>query len=116
MTDDHQTPSCDQSDIVARLDELDGRLTDLEAAVQALRGYVGGRRGAVASVGRRADAALAAVDRIERDRQERTTKHDRQERTTEHNRQERTTEHDRQDTGDTDSPDDHPDSTGGGKR
>ncbi len=98
MTDDHQTPSRDQSDVAARLDELDGRLTDLEAAVQALRGYVGGRRRAVASVGRRADAALAAVDRIERDRQERTT------------------EHDRQNTGDTDPPDDHPDSTGGGER
>jgi hypothetical protein len=51
------------------LAELERRLTDLEAAVEALRGYVGGRRAAVTSVGRRADAALAAVDRLERERE-----------------------------------------------
>ena len=80
MTDDHQTPSesRDRSDLASRVDELDCRLTEVEAAVQALRGYVGGRRAAVANVGRRADAALAAVDRLERDRQGAESDRDRQ--------------------------------------
>lgn len=69
MTEDSHTASesCERPD-TTRLAELERRLTDLEAAVQALRGYVGGRRAEVTSVGRRADAALAAVDRLERER------------------------------------------------
>jgi len=69
VTEDHHTTpeSCDRPDGAARLEELERRLVDLEAAVQALRGYVGGRRTEVTSVGRRADAALAAVDRLDRE-------------------------------------------------
>jgi chromosome segregation ATPase len=44
---------------------LDDRLTDLEAEVQALRGYLGGVDAVDESVERRADAALAAVERLE---------------------------------------------------
>lgn len=50
-----------------RLDALERRVRELEAATRALRGYVGDRRAVAASVERRADAALAAVDRIEDD-------------------------------------------------
>lgn len=50
-----------------RLDALERRVRELEAATRALRGYVGDRRAVAASVERRADAALAAVDRLEDD-------------------------------------------------
>ncbi|WP_224269886.1 DUF7310 family coiled-coil domain-containing protein [Haloprofundus salinisoli] len=51
-----------------RLSEFDDRLSELDAAVQALRGYVGGVRTVNRAVERRADAALAAVESLERDR------------------------------------------------
>ena len=50
-----------------RIDALERRVSELEATTRALRGYVGDRRAVAASVERRADAALAAVDRIETD-------------------------------------------------
>ncbi|MEZ3144280.1 hypothetical protein [Halobaculum sp. MBLA0143] len=50
-----------------RIETLERRVSELEAATRALRGYVGDRRAVAASVERRADAALAAVDRIETD-------------------------------------------------
>ncbi len=48
-----------------QLSEAEDRITELEAATQALRGYVGNVRSVNEDVERRADAALAAVDRLE---------------------------------------------------
>lgn len=45
-----------------RLTAVEDRLADLEAATQALRGYVGNVRAVNREVERRADAALAAVE------------------------------------------------------
>ncbi|MFC6975573.1 hypothetical protein ACFQL1_14410 [Halomicroarcula sp. GCM10025709] len=53
------------ADIETRLADLDERVTELEAATQALRGYVGSIKSVNEDVEQRADAALAAVDRIE---------------------------------------------------
>ncbi|WP_224332494.1 DUF7310 family coiled-coil domain-containing protein [Haloprofundus halobius] len=75
-----ETPVADLSD-AAELDvrltaveesvsDLDDRLSELDAAVQALRGYVGGVRAVNRDVKRRADAALAAVESLERRRAE----------------------------------------------
>lgn len=47
------------------LADLDARLDEVEAATQALRGYVGAVRSVNREVERRADAALAAVERLE---------------------------------------------------
>jgi len=52
-------------DVEDEVDDLEDRLADLEAAVQALRGYVGAVRGVNRDVERRADAALARVERLE---------------------------------------------------
>lgn len=48
-----------------RLDDLEERVTELEAATQALRGYVGNVRQVNEEVERRADAALAKVQSLE---------------------------------------------------
>lgn len=53
-------------DRIDRLDELETRLVELEAAVQALRGYVGSVRAVNEDVERRADHAIRKVDAIER--------------------------------------------------
>jgi tetrahydromethanopterin S-methyltransferase subunit G len=53
-------------EVESRLDAVEARLDDLDAATQAVRGYVGGVRAVNRDVERRADAALAAVDRLER--------------------------------------------------
>lgn len=45
-----------------RVDRIERRLDDLDAATQALRGYVGNVRSVNRDVERRADAALAAVE------------------------------------------------------
>lgn len=50
-----------------RLEEIDDRTVELEAATQALRGYVGNVRSVNEDVEQRADAALAATDRLERE-------------------------------------------------
>jgi phage shock protein A len=62
----------DAADHHARLDALDDRLTavedrlvDLEAATQALRGYVGNVRAVNREVEHRADAAIAAVESLD---------------------------------------------------
>ena len=49
----------------AELVDARDRITELEAATQALRGYVGNVRSVNEDVERRADAALAAVERVE---------------------------------------------------
>ncbi|KAA9406374.1 hypothetical protein Har1131_05980 [Haloarcula sp. CBA1131] len=48
-----------------RIDDIDERTAELEAATQALRGYVGNIRAVNEDVEQRADAALAATDRLE---------------------------------------------------
>lgn len=50
-----------------RLATLEERVDDLDAATQAVRGYVGSVRSVNEDVERRADAALAAVERLEDD-------------------------------------------------
>lgn len=52
-------------ELTARLDEAEDRIAELEASTQALRGYVGNVRSVNEDVEQRADAALAAVDRLE---------------------------------------------------
>ncbi|AUG48118.1 hypothetical protein BVU17_11510 [Haloarcula taiwanensis] len=48
-----------------RIADIDERTTELEAATQALRGYVGNVRTVNEDIEQRADAALAATDRLE---------------------------------------------------
>ncbi|MFC6988054.1 hypothetical protein ACFQJD_03715 [Haloplanus sp. GCM10025708] len=52
-------------DVEADVADLDDRIADVEAELQALRGYLGGVSAVDESVERRADAALAAVSRLE---------------------------------------------------
>jgi len=47
------------------LDDLEHRIDELDAATQALRGYVGNVRSVNEDVEQRADAALAATERLE---------------------------------------------------
>lgn len=56
-------------DLEATAATLEDRVAELEAATQALRGYVGGVDAVDRDVERRANAALAAVDRFERRRE-----------------------------------------------
>lgn len=48
-----------------RVEELERRIDELDASLQAVRGYVGEVRRVNSEIERRADAALAAVERIE---------------------------------------------------
>jgi len=52
-------------DLETRVDDLEERTAELEAAAQALRGYVGNVRAVNDDVESRANAALAATDRLE---------------------------------------------------
>lgn len=53
------------TDISARIEDLEARVTELEAGLQAIRGYVGNVDHVNQSVERRANAAIAAVERLE---------------------------------------------------
>lgn len=55
----------DLESLADRIDALEERVTDLEAGLQAVRGYVGGIDHVNETVERRANAALAAVERLE---------------------------------------------------
>lgn len=59
-------PSADAESLEHRLDELEGRVDELDAALQAVRGFLGGIDAVNEAVESRADAAIAAVDRLER--------------------------------------------------
>jgi len=52
-------------ELEATVDDVDDRVAELDAAVQALRGFAGGVRAVDEAVERRADAAVARVDRLE---------------------------------------------------
>ncbi|MFB6184092.1 MAG: hypothetical protein ABEI96_06010 [Haloarculaceae archaeon] len=74
VTDDERDPEMprdgtepDREAIDRRLSDLEAEVTDLQAAVQAVRGYVGNVRSVNRDVERRADRALAAVERLESD-------------------------------------------------
>lgn len=54
------------SDRIDRTEELETRIAELEAAVQALRGYVGSVRAINEDVERRADRALRKAEAVER--------------------------------------------------
>lgn len=49
----------------SRFDDLERRVAELEGATQALRGYVGNVRSVEEAVERRADVAVATVDRLD---------------------------------------------------
>jgi uncharacterized protein YoxC len=51
--------------LAGRIDDVEDRLDELDAATQALRGYVGNVRSVNESVERRADAALAKAESVE---------------------------------------------------
>lgn len=54
------------TDVDSRLDALETRIEELDAALQAVRGFLGGVDAVNESVESRADAAIAAVERLER--------------------------------------------------
>jgi hypothetical protein len=57
-------------DVEATVEDVDDRVAELDAAVQALRGFAGGVRAVDEAVERRADAAVARVDRLESELEE----------------------------------------------
>jgi len=59
--------SADSEALEQRLDDLEARVDELDAALQAVRGFLGGVSAVNESVERRADAAVAAVERLERE-------------------------------------------------
>lgn len=71
--DEHDGTALDgESDLAERVEELETdldaateRIAELEATTQALRGYVGNVRSVNEDVEQRAEAAVAAVDRLE---------------------------------------------------
>ena len=58
----------DHADVEERLDALEARVDELDAAVQAVRGYVGGVDAVGERVERRANLALAKAERLESER------------------------------------------------
>jgi hypothetical protein len=60
-----ETTDCSPTDLATRLEALEETVAELEAAVEALRGYVGNVEHVNESVERRANAALAAVERLD---------------------------------------------------
>jgi len=63
--DDHQADPADTESLEERLTTLETRFDELDAAVQAVRGFLGGVDAVNDAVESRADAAIAAVDRLE---------------------------------------------------
>lgn len=55
----------DREALETRLESLESRVDELDAAVQAIRGFLGGVSAVNEAVERRADAAVAAVERLE---------------------------------------------------
>lgn len=65
-TDRADATSPDRESLDRRLDTLESRVDELDAALQAVRGFLGGIDAVNEAVESRADAAIAAVDRLER--------------------------------------------------
>jgi len=63
---DAAAATADATDRAQRLDDVEQRVAELEAATQALRGYVGNVRSVNEDVEERADAAFATVSELER--------------------------------------------------
>jgi len=68
---DGEQPNRERSDgddeaLESRVETLEARVDELDAAVQSVRGFLGGVSAVNESVERRADAAVAAVERLER--------------------------------------------------
>lgn len=62
----HRQPDTDDTDaLAARVATLEARVDELDAAIQAVRGFLGGVSAVNEAVERRADAAVAAVERLE---------------------------------------------------
>lgn len=55
----------DTEELESRVATLESRVDELDAAVQAVRGFLGGVSAVNEAVERRADAAVAAVERLE---------------------------------------------------
>lgn len=60
------TPPVDREPMENRLADLEQRVDELDAALQAVRGFLGGVDAVNEGVEARADSAIAAVDRLER--------------------------------------------------
>lgn len=58
--------TADRESLEHRLETLESRVDELDAALQAVRGFLGGIDAVNEAVEARADAAIAAVDRLER--------------------------------------------------
>lgn len=56
----------DADELASRVEALEDRVEELDAAIQSVRGFLGGVSAVNESVERRADAAVAAVERLER--------------------------------------------------
>ncbi|GAB7013594.1 DUF7310 family coiled-coil domain-containing protein [Halolamina salina] len=56
----------DAAALESRIETLESRVDELDAAVQSVRGFLGGVSAVNESVERRADTAVAAVERLER--------------------------------------------------
>jgi len=61
-----ESVAADVDHLESRLDDLEAQVADLEGAMEAVRGYAGSVRSVNEDVERRADAAVATVDRLER--------------------------------------------------
>lgn len=59
-------PPAPDDQLTDRIDALEVRLEELDAALQAVRGFLGGVDAVNEDVEARADAALAAIERLER--------------------------------------------------
>jgi chromosome segregation ATPase len=59
-------PAREHGDVEQRLENLEARVDELDAALQAVRGFLGGIDAVNEAVESRADAAVAAVERLER--------------------------------------------------
>lgn len=65
-TESTNQPSRDGRSLNNRLETLENRVDELDAALQAVRGFLGGIQAVNEAVESRADAAIAAVERLER--------------------------------------------------
>lgn len=63
--DPPNTEGAEIDDVASRVATLESRVDELDAALQSVRGFLGGVSAVNEAVERRADAAVAAVERLE---------------------------------------------------